>query len=84
MMTKREQSYTNICNLVDELLYWGQTKWVNDIVEVSDENKLKLHDKLAWEEFEKRLSEKTEEELDTIEVRLLEADRKLNESWNLR
>ena len=47
MMTKREQSYTNICNLVDELLYWGQTKWVNDIVEVSDENKLKLHDKLA-------------------------------------
>ena len=84
MMTKREQSYTNICNLVDELLYWGQTKWVNDIVEVSDENKLKLHDKLAWEEFEKRLSEKTEEELDTIEVRLLEEDRKLNESWNLR
>ena len=84
MMTKREQSYTNICNLVDELLYWGQTKWVNDIVEVSDENKLKLHDKLAWEDFEKRLGEKTEEELDAIEAKLLEADRKLNESWNLR
>lgn len=84
MMTKREQSYTNICNLVDELLYWGQTKWVNDIVEVSDENKLKLHDKLAWEDFEKRLGEKTEEELDAIEAKLLEEDRKLNESWNLR
>lgn len=82
-MTKREQSYTNICNLVDELLYWGQAKRVNDIVEVSDENKLKLHDKLAWEDFEKRLGEKTEEELDEIEAKLLEADRKLNESWNL-
>lgn len=82
-MTKREQSYTNICNLVDELLYWGQTKLVKEIIEVSDESKLRLHDKLAWEEFERSLSKKTEEELDKIEERLLEADIKLNESWNL-
>ena len=83
MMTNREQLHTSICNLVDELLYWEQTELVNNVIELNDENKLKSHDKLAWEDFEKKLGEKTEEELDAIEVRLLEENKQLAEAWNL-
>jgi hypothetical protein len=83
MMIKREQSHTNICKLVDELLYWGQAKKAREIVELSDENKLRLHDTLAWDSLEKKLGEKTEEELDAIEVRLLEENKQLAEAWNL-